>query len=92
VLFNAYVEAVEEGWWALMSTEARAYGRLKRLGCGLDGVAGAIPMPGGYETVMTVGPEHLTQLDRNVAEANAKALYGAAILRPRRLEPMMATR
>jgi len=88
VMFNAYVEAVEEGWWTLMSAEAKAYSRLKSLGCAPDGVAAALPMPSGYETVLTVGPEHLTQLDRNIAEANARAMHGGVILRARRLAPL----
>lgn len=88
VMFNAYVEAVEEGWWTLMSAEARAYSRLRSLGCAPDGVAAALPMPSGYETVLTIGPEHLTQLDRNLAEANARAMHGGVILRARRLVPL----
>ena len=88
VMFNAYVEAGEEGWWALMSAEARAYARLRSLGCAPDGVAAALPMPSGYETVLTVGPEHLTQLDRNIAEANARAMHGGVFLRARRLAPL----
>lgn len=87
VMFNAYVEAVEEGWWNLMSAEARAYARLRSLGCVLDGAV-ALPMPSGYETVLTVGPEHLTQLDRNIAEANARAMHGGVFLRARRLVPL----
>lgn len=88
VLFNAYVENVEEGWWSLMSAESKAYARLRSLGCAPDGVAAALPMPSGYETVLTVGPEHLTQLDRNLAEANARAMHGGVFLRARRLVPL----
>jgi hypothetical protein len=88
VMFNASFEAVEDDWWDLVSAQAWVHDRLRRLGCAPDGVATTTAMPSGYETVLTIGPEHLTQLDRNLAETNARAMHGGVILRARRLAPL----